>query len=156
MSERELKTVISGGFSKFKPEIDLAIQEFEDLGVTVLGLGKGWLYIPPSKQPDRNSSQRFRPLPSEIGRTIKQIEDGFLQAVEQSDFLYIVNPEGFIGESVALEIGFAIAKRIPIYSQKQIPLNLEPDPLWKELLSHVNPLPPEKAMVDVISKKAHI
>ena len=115
-SERELKTVISGSFDKFKPEIDLTIDEFQDLNVTVLAPEKGWLYIPSAKQ----SNKHFRPLPTEIGKTIKQIEDEFLKALDKSDILYVLNPEGFIGSSASLEIGFAVGKGIPIFSKKKI------------------------------------
>jgi DNA-binding CsgD family transcriptional regulator/NTP pyrophosphatase (non-canonical NTP hydrolase) len=47
-----------------------------------------------------------------------QIEWKHLLAIGRSDFLYVVNPSGFIGHSVALEIGYALSKRIPIYSME--------------------------------------
>lgn len=46
------------------------------------------------------------------------IEKHHLQAIEQSDFLWIHAPEGYIGVSTALEIGFAYAHRIPIFAQE--------------------------------------
>lgn len=45
------------------------------------------------------------------------IEKHHLQAIEQSDFLWLHAPEGYVGVSAALEIGFAFAHRIPIFSE---------------------------------------
>ncbi|OGH07215.1 MAG: hypothetical protein A2171_01660 [Candidatus Levybacteria bacterium RBG_13_35_9] len=149
--EKEVSCVISGSFGKFKPEIDRAIDNFRDLGVTVLAPGKGWLYIPPQRQYSRSAF--FRPLHSEVGRTIKQIEDEFLDAIRNSDFLYVVNPDGFIGQTVGMEIGFAVACDKPVYSQKQIPVGLEFDPVWAEIVTSIKPLAPEEIVRQIAERK---
>lgn len=118
MRENELKCCISGSFFKFKPEIDRTIDEFKDLGVTVLAPDKGWLYIP--NRVLRAKYMEFRPLPAERGMTIKQIEDSFLSKIKQSDFHYIANFEGYVGMSTCLEIGFATACGVPSFSIEQI------------------------------------
>jgi len=62
--ERKLKCIVSGSFRKFKQEIDTAIDELTDYGVTVLAPNKGWLYIPPQRLYSSDYKE-FRPLPAE-------------------------------------------------------------------------------------------
>lgn len=144
--EKRLNCVISGSFFKFKPEIDLMIDHFTDLGVTVLAPDKGWLYIPPARL-HRLEDRQFRPLPKERGMSIREIEDSFLEALSRSDFVYVVNPEGYVGDTVCFEMGFAMASGIPIYSQEQIPETLDPDPLWKLRIEAIEVLTPEEAVL---------
>lgn len=138
--EKELKTCISGSF-KFKPEIDLLIEEFNDLGVTVLSPEKGWLYIPKY----RILKPEFRPLPLERNMSIKTIEDNFLIGINQSDFLYVASFEGYIGESTSMEIGFAFAKQIPVYSIQKI-INIENDLWFGEVLNRIKVKSPSEVI----------
>lgn len=150
-NENELSNVISGSFSKFKPEIDLAIDEFTGLGVTVLAPDKGWLYKPPLRQFEKEDLVNFfRPLPSEIGMRIKEIEDAFLASLRKSDFVYVLNPEGFIGNMVSFEIGYALASKIPIYSQRQI---LDQGLVSLGVIADVKILSPKEAAIDAMNIK---
>ncbi|HYM64999.1 MAG TPA: hypothetical protein VES68_00735, partial [Candidatus Sulfotelmatobacter sp.] len=105
IQERQLSCVISGSFDKFKPEIDEAIDTFRDLGVNVLAPAKGWLYVASHRLPEIKN-QGFRPLPSEIGKGIREIEEDFLTSLARSDFHYVVNINGYIGTMTAFEMGF--------------------------------------------------
>ena len=107
---------MSGSFDKFKPQIDELHEAFADHGVRVLEPTRGWLSLP-SRLILPTS---FRPLPSERGLSIREIEDRFLRAIDRADFLYIYNSEGYIGTSGALEIGYAVGKRKPIYAKEAI------------------------------------
>ena len=40
----------------------------------------------------------------------------FLHKVEASSAIYLVNPDGYVGISVAIESGFAYARGIPVYA----------------------------------------
>jgi hypothetical protein len=133
MTESDLKACVSGSFYKFKPEIDLAIEELNDHGVTVLSPTKGWLYKPPQRI-FNPKEDKFRPLPSEVGMGIKEIEDDFLRSIKKSDFLYVINPQGYVGNAVCLEIGFAIGNGIPVFLQQEIdPLTIEDSEVWQEI-----------------------
>jgi hypothetical protein len=127
--ENEPKCCVSGSF-KFKPEIDLAIRELKDLRVTVLSPEEGWICIP-------FANPSFRPLPTEVGKSIKQIEDNFLSSVRKSDFLYVVNPNGYLGMSACLEIGFAVANDIPVFMQNEPAQTLDIEPVWSEIKPNV-------------------
>lgn len=41
---------------------------------------------------------------------------GCLRKIDDSDMVYIVNPEGYVGRSVSVDIGYAYAKNKPIYA----------------------------------------
>ncbi len=113
MSKPRFKTAISGSF-KFKPEIDAMHEEFRDFGVTVLEPSLGWQQLPTTQL----TSTSFRPLPAELGLTIREIEDRFLRAIDEADFLYVLCAEGYIGPSTALEIGYAFGGDTPVYASQ--------------------------------------
>jgi hypothetical protein len=71
----------------------------------------------------------FRPLPNERHHSsIKDIEDRFLAAIRKSDFLYLFNPEQYLGDSAAFEVGYALEGDIPIFSKEPVSLeNIEYD-----------------------------
>src|SRR5437667_9191932 len=46
----------------------------------------------------------------------RKIEDQHLQAISNSNFLYVVNPTGYVGPSAALEVGYAISLGVPVFS----------------------------------------
>ncbi len=48
--------------------------------------------------------------------SINLIETFHLQAIELSDFLWVHAPDGYVGTSTSMEIGYALAKHIPIFS----------------------------------------
>ena len=140
--------MVSGSFAKFKPEIDRAIDQLTDLGVMVLAPDKGWLYKPPTRLYFPEDKQ-FRPLPSEVGMSVRQIEDSFLLALSRSDFVYVVNPGGHVGETVSMEMGFALALGIPVYLQEPVDLSLDLDPVWQETMKSLEVIPIEKLVGEV-------
>lgn len=145
--ERDIRCVVSGSFSKFKPEIDLTIDELTDIGVTVLAPDKGWLHKAPTRLYSLGDKQ-FRPLPTEKGMSPREVEDSFLEALSNSDFVYVVNPGGYVGDVVSLEMGFAIGLGIPIYSQEPISPALDIDPMWKERISNIRVCSAQEAVID--------
>jgi nucleoside 2-deoxyribosyltransferase len=44
----------------------------------------------------------------------------FHQKVDPADMVYVVNPGGYVGASVTLEIGYAYAKKKPLYAMEPI------------------------------------
>jgi hypothetical protein len=40
---------------------------------------------------------------------------GCLEKIDKADVVYVVNPEGYIGRSVSVDIGYAFARNKPIY-----------------------------------------
>jgi len=40
---------------------------------------------------------------------------GCLEKIDEADVVYVVNPDGYVGKSVCIDIGYAYAKGKPIY-----------------------------------------
>lgn len=98
--------VISGSFNRHFEQIKQKISEFELEGIEVLA---------PKPSKPISKKHGFVMLESDKG-TPEEIESDHLKAISQSDFLYVVNPDGYIGKSVSFEIGYAFSRNIPIYS----------------------------------------
>jgi len=109
----KISATISGSFHRHFDEIQKKIREFKQEGIEVLS---------PELSRPISSAEGFIRLETDRGSP-GEIEIEHLKAISRSRFLYIVNPDRYIGKSVALEIGYAISKNIPVYS-----LN-EPDDL---------------------------
>lgn len=152
MSERELKACVSGSFFKFKPEIDLAIEELSDLGVTVLAPDRGWFYVSPQKIVN-TSDYKFRHLPTEKGMSIKEVEDDYLSSVKKSDFLYVINPKGYVGETVSMEIGYAIALSVPVFLQQEVNQFLDLDERWDEIKPKLTVCTIQEAITEVEKRR---
>lgn len=105
-TETSISATISGSFNKYLDQIKEKILEFEHEGIKVL-----------SPKPSRQVSLSSGFVVLESDKEVPQeIELSHLKAISQSDFLYVVNPKGYIGKSVALEIGYALSRSIPVYS----------------------------------------
>jgi NTP pyrophosphatase (non-canonical NTP hydrolase) len=103
--------VISGSFRRHYAEIKSAIKEFESLGITVL-----------SPRPSRviNPGEQFAILESDETNDPKILESRHLDAVLQADAFYLCNPGGYIGDSVKMELGFAVALGKSIFCMEPI------------------------------------
>lgn len=121
MAKESLRCCVSGSFDKYKPEIDRAIEELEDHGIQVIQPKKGWLYKPSVIE----KSTSFRPLPNEVGMSPEQVENMFLRAVMDSDFLYVVSVGGYVGRMASFEIGFALGLDLPVFSNEKISILLD-------------------------------
>jgi len=66
---------------------------------------------------------------------------GCLKKIDQADVVYVVNPEGYVGKSVSVDIGYAYARNKPIYVMHPIEdppvMNLVSDVLSFEKLIHL-------------------
>ena len=140
-----LTSVVSGSFKKFKPEIDAAIDRLQGNSVIVLAPDKGWLYVPTMRVCSA-ADLEFRPLPSERGMEPGQVELDFLEKLKNADFVYLVNPGGYVGISVCLEIGAAMARKIPVYAAEAIRADLDPDLFWARYIRYVKVATVEEAI----------
>jgi NTP pyrophosphatase (non-canonical NTP hydrolase) len=101
---------VSGSFIQAWPEIVATIDQMQAAGASVLS---------PRRSSPRATIDGFVYLEGETGPP-KDLESGHLDAIKRSDLLYVVNPEGYTGRSVSLEIGFAIASGVPVYCSQQM------------------------------------
>jgi len=101
-----MKTTISGSFRKYLDEIVKVIETFEGNSCKVLS---------PSHVAPKNPGEEFVLFHGEKTTDPKELETLHLEAIRKSDFLYVVDPEGYVGNSAVMEIGFALAIGKPVY-----------------------------------------
>jgi len=41
--------------------------------------------------------------------------EGCLEKIDEADIVYVVNPEGYVGKSVSIDIGYAFGRNKPVY-----------------------------------------
>ena len=107
MVERQLLATVSGSFRQHMSAVQAAVYELTDRGVIVLS---------PADPRVVDQFGDFVFVASDRNRSIGLVEDRHLSAIAASDFLWLVNPDGYIGTSAALEVGYATALEIPIFS----------------------------------------
>jgi len=71
---------------------------------------------------------------------------GCLKKIDDADAVYVVNPKGYVGKSVSVDIGYAYAMKKPIYVMHAVD-----DPPVMDLISEV--LHP-KALIDFLKGRA--
>jgi hypothetical protein len=92
---------ISGSFRKHFKQICRCVEYFENKDIRVLS---------PQIAEIINPNEEFAILSSDISDDPKTLQDNHFSAIDNSDMLYVCNPDGYIGLSAALEIGFALSK----------------------------------------------
>jgi hypothetical protein len=114
MVQRQLLATVSGSFRQHMTAVQAAVYELTDRGVTVLS---------PADPRVVDQFGDFVFVASDRNRSIGLVEDRHLSAISASDFLWLVSPDGYIGTSAALEVGYAVALKIPVFSAN-IPVDL--------------------------------
>lgn len=107
--EHSLSIVISGSFRKYYSDIRGMITRFETLGVQVLS---------PKHSEVVNPGDDFVLLETDESTCLERVERAHLSAIRQADALYLYNPDGYIGLSSAMEIGWALAFGKPVYAKE--------------------------------------
>jgi nucleoside 2-deoxyribosyltransferase len=69
---------------------------------------------------------------------------GCLKKVDDADVVYVVNPQGYIGKSVSVDIGYAYAKKKSIYAMHAID-----DP---PIMNLINDVLSPKALIDFLKE----
>lgn len=102
--------VISGSYRKHLDEIAELKEEFETKSITVLS---------PRFNNPTNRGDDFIVFDEEEGMSLLEIERFHLNAIDKCDALVVCNPNGYIGASAQMEIGFAFAnnKRVILTEQ---------------------------------------
>ncbi|MFH0714594.1 MAG: hypothetical protein V1847_02365 [Candidatus Diapherotrites archaeon] len=112
MESGKVKCVIIGSFHHFYQEVVYAREDFEALGVEVLS---------PEKSHVLDPKEDFIILGSDPEKfSIREIEDVVLDKIPKSDFVYLVNPDGYTGKTASFEIGAAVAGQVPVFA-KSVP-----------------------------------
>jgi hypothetical protein len=104
-----LTVSICGSYHRHLKKMDKLIKECKKLGIEVRI---------PKYAVKKASTNGFVYLKGEVG-TPKQLQEKNFDAIGNSSFVLVVNTNGYIGPSTSMEIGYAIAKGIPIFCTEE-------------------------------------
>jgi len=124
-STKEPSVVIIGSYRKFYPNIYEKIESFEKLGIKVLK---------PPKSRIINPGSEYCRFESDMDKSMNELEHEFLEAIRMATFVYVVNPNGYIGLSSSFEIGFSYSLRKDIYCMEK-PI----DPMLATMCTQIAP-----------------
>jgi NTP pyrophosphatase (non-canonical NTP hydrolase) len=103
------EVVISGSYRKDFESLRRTFEEFRDLGCKILS---------PSNVSIVSELDGFVYMKGEETETPENIEDRHLSAIQKANFVWLHTPEGYVGPSAALEVGFAHAAGVPVYARE--------------------------------------
>lgn len=114
LSSDPLTATVSGSFRRAMAAVTGAVYALTDAGVRVLS---------PADPRIVDQFGDFVFVASDRARAIRLVQSRHLAAIDASDFVWLVAPEGYIGQSAAMELGFAVAVRTPVYCS-EVPIDL--------------------------------
>ncbi len=103
-SATALQAVLSGTFHRSR----------EALRETFDALSSSYTLLSPAATTWVDPEQEFVRLPTELGSTPESIEAKHLAAIGNADFVWLFCPDGYVGTSAAMEIGYAGALGVPV------------------------------------------
>jgi hypothetical protein len=130
----QVKATVSGSFTRHLTEIQHAVAELKARGVKVLS---------PEQPTIVGAVDGFLFVASDRHRSVRLVQDRHLASIADSDFLWLENPDGYVGQSAALELGFAVASGIPVYSS-----TLPEDLTMRQYVTQVSGLPSAVLMAE--------
>jgi NTP pyrophosphatase (non-canonical NTP hydrolase) len=105
--DRAAGVVLSGSFRRDPDGLRRTFEELRDIGCRVLSPGNVRI------QSEENG---FVFMQGEIGQRPEAIEHRHLDAIQAAEFVWLHAPDGYVGLSSALEVGFASAVGVPIFA----------------------------------------
>jgi len=102
-----LKATVSGSFHRHMDAITAAVQELATHSVRVLS---------PSNPRVVAAHGEFLFVASDPVRSVRLVQDRHLESVRSANFLWLVCPDGYVGQSASMEIGFAAGAGVPIFA----------------------------------------
>ena len=104
------KVVICGSYHRNPDSLTLLIEELHQTGCQILS---------PFTHSFTNTTDAFVRSDTDAGFSDYEIERFHLRAIKQSDFVWLYDPDGYIGLSGAFELGFAHSLGKTIFAFEQ-------------------------------------
>lgn len=104
-----LTAAVSGSFHSHMGAITAAVHELAALSIRVLS---------PADPRVVAAQGEFLFVASDRVRSVRLVQDRHLESIRAADFLWLVCPDGYVGQSASMEVGFAAAARVPIYATR--------------------------------------
>src|ERR1700685_3210559 len=109
VGEQYLRAAVSGSFHRHMEVITTAVQELASLSIQVLS---------PADPRVVAQQGEFLFVASDRVRSVRLVQDRHLESIRAADFLWLICPDGYIGQSASMEVGFAAAARVPIFATR--------------------------------------
>jgi hypothetical protein len=103
-----MKVTISGSYRKHFDRLIRAKKDFQSLGAEVLR---------PHSDEITNADEELVRLEGDP-EDIRAVQEKQLKALKDCDFVYVVNPGGYLGPSATLEVGYAYRAGTPIITSE--------------------------------------
>jgi NTP pyrophosphatase (non-canonical NTP hydrolase) len=138
----ELDVVLCGTYRKDVEGLRRSFEQLKDLGFNVLS---------PSSVDITSEENGFVYMHGEQTETPENLELRHLEAIQRARLVWLHAPDGYVGPTAALELGFARASGIPVFSTSMIgdeafrtfvTVVSSPEDVLKEIASHKIPPPP--------------
>ena len=108
-AERNLKAAVSGSFHRHMVAIGAAVEELSSHSIRVLS---------PADPRVVAAHGEFLFVASDRVRSLRLVQDRHLESIRTADFLWLVCPDGYVGQSASMEVGFAAAAGVPVFSTR--------------------------------------
>lgn len=105
-----LSAAVSGSFHRHMDAITSAVHELAALRVRVLS---------PADPRIVAQQGEFLFVASDRVRSVRLVQDRHLESIRAANFLWLVCPDGYVGQSASLELGAAIMVGVPIFTTRQ-------------------------------------
>src|ERR1700677_130760 len=102
-----LTATVSGSFRRHMEAITAAVHELAELSVHVLS---------PADPRIVAQQGEFLFVASDPVRSVRLVQDRHLESIRAANFLWLVCPDGYVGQSASMEVGFAAAVEVPIFA----------------------------------------
>lgn len=109
-----LAAAVSGSFHRHMEAITSAVRELATLSVRVLS---------PADPRVVAAQGEFLFVASDRVRSVRLVQDRHLDSIRAANFLWLVCPDGYVGQSASMEIGAAATTGVPIFAT-HAPLDL--------------------------------
>lgn len=107
LGSQNVAVTVSGSFHRHMHEIGAAVEELTSLSIRVLS---------PADPRIVAAQGEFLFVASDPVRSVRLVQDRHLECIRASSFLWLVCPDGYVGQSASMELGFAAAIGIPVYA----------------------------------------
>src|SRR5271166_3203265 len=105
-----LAAAVSGSFHRHMDAITAAVHELASLSIRVLS---------PADPRVVAAQGEFLFVASDPVRSVRLVQDRHLESIRAANFLWLVCPDGYVGQSASMEIGFAAAVGVPIFAAQR-------------------------------------
>jgi hypothetical protein len=99
------RVTVSGSFHRHLASIQDDVASFLDVGLEVLS---------PADPRLVDAFGDFVFVASDRVRTLRVVQQRHFEAIRQSEFLWLVCPDGYVGASAAMEVGVAVSEGVPV------------------------------------------